>query len=61
MQCGCTDATSEANALADFHLCAERGCLQPHSLENHHKKGASGQRVSQQRIGVASVVVESCR
>ena len=39
MQCGCTDAAPGGKCSRGLHLCAEPGCLQPHSLQDHHKKG----------------------
>ena len=41
MQCGCTDAAPGGSCPRGLHLCAEPGCLQPHSLQEHSKKGGS--------------------
>eukprot|EP00439_Symbiodinium_sp_Y106_P022418 s7025_g2.t1 len=41
MQCGCKDAAPWGSCSRGLHLCAEPGCLQPHSLQEHGKRGAS--------------------
>ena len=41
MQCGCKDAAPGGSCSRGLHLCAEPGCLQPHSLQEHGKRGAS--------------------
>eukprot|EP00439_Symbiodinium_sp_Y106_P059741 s4249_g8.t1 len=41
MQCGCTDAAPGGSCPRGLHLCAEPGCLQPHSLQEHSKKSGS--------------------
>lgn len=41
MECGCTEAAPGAACSRGLHLCAEPGCLKPHSLQEHQKKGGA--------------------